>query len=62
MDGTQKLKREKRDNQVMVRLSDTELAALLGAATGADRKVSDMLRVLMLRGLDAPRSANEMAR
>lgn len=52
----------KRDNQVMVRLSDLEYAALSGAATGADRKTADMARVLMLRGLYAGRLNNEDGR
>lgn len=51
----------RRDKQVMVRLSDAEYVALLGTATGADRKVADMARVLMLRGLRADRLPNEDA-
>jgi hypothetical protein len=51
----------RRDKQVMVRLNESEYAQLLGAATGADRKVADMVRVLMLRGLRADRLESEDA-
>lgn len=50
---------DRRDKQVMVRLSEREYAALLGAATGQQRKPADMARVAMMRGLHAPDPAAE---
>lgn len=44
-------KQETREVRLTLRFSESEYASLLGAATGADRTVSDMARVLILRAL-----------
>lgn len=48
---------ERRDKQIMIRLNEREYTALLGAAAGAERKVADMARLAMMRGLQPSEGA-----
>jgi hypothetical protein len=45
--------KDRRDRQIMIRLNDAEYALLTRVASAADRKVADMGRVAMMRGLSS---------